>query len=81
MPPRTARILVVARGVGERLRDRDRVAVGLDERDRRRALEQREQRSAPAASAARRVSVFLTTVKPGAVLEELRAQLVDLAVW
>ena len=42
--PRIASTCVVARGVAERLRDRDRVAVGLEERDRGRALEQREQR-------------------------------------
>ena len=53
--------LGVPRRVGERLRDGDRVAVGLDERDRGRALEQRQERLAADLLAARRVSVFLTT--------------------
>ena len=44
MPPRSERTFVVLRRVGQRLRHRDGVAVGLDERDRRRPFEQREQR-------------------------------------
>ena len=43
-PPRIASTFVLVGGIAKRLCDRDGIAVGLDERDRRRALEQGQQR-------------------------------------
>ena len=79
-PPRIARIFVLAGGVAERLRDRDGIAVGLDERDRRRALEQREQRVRPGGLGRAAGERVLDDREAGAVLDQLRAQAVDLGV-
>ena len=71
---------MLVRRVGERLRDGDRVAVGLDERDRGRALEQREQRVRAGRLGRAPGQRVLDDREAGAVLEQLRAQLVDLGV-
>ncbi len=64
--------------VVERLRDGDRVAAGLDERDRGRPVEEREQRiDARGLGRALRERV-LDDGEPRALLDQLAAQLVDL---
>ena len=71
--------LRLARGRAKRLRDRDRVAVatrGTRSRSGPRAARAGDPR--PAASAARRVSVFLTTWKRAPCFSSSRAQRVDL---
>src|SRR5579871_6605031 len=70
--------LRLARGVCERLRGRDHIAVGLDERDRRRALEEREEcvGSRGLGRAARERVLRHRELR--AALDELRAERVDL---
>ena len=68
------------RRVGEGLRDGDRVAAGLDERDRRRPFEQREQRIRAGRLGRASGERVLDDREAGAVLEELRAKPVDLGV-
>src|SRR5436190_11149408 len=70
--------LRVAGGVGERLRDRDHVAVGLDERDRGRPFEQREERLGAGVLGRPASERVLDDREFRTVLEQLAAQIVDL---
>ena len=70
--------LRLAGRVGERLGHGDHVAVGLDERDRRRALEQREQRIRARGLGRAAGERVLDDVQPRPVLDQPPAQGVDL---
>ena len=70
--------LRLARRVGERLRGRDHVAVGLEERDRGRAVEQREQRVGAGRLGRAARQRVLDDGEARAALDQPRAQVVDL---
>ena len=70
--------LRLARGVGKRLGGRDHVAVGLEERDRARPVEQREQRIRAGGLGRAARERVLDDGEARAALEQPRAQLVDL---
>ena len=64
--------------VVERLRDRDRVAVGLEECDRRRPVEERDQTLDSSRLGGTLRERVLDDREPRALLDQLAAQLVDL---
>ncbi len=72
--------LRVPRRVGERLRDGDRVAVRLDERDRGRSLEQGEQRLGARRLCGPPRESVLHDLEPRAAAAQLRAELLELGV-